>query len=597
MIIQRRRLYMPKKKVRLFLLVSMMALSAAILLSPRTYQTFAQTVTPASRILPFSYYKLDDDLNDSRGVHTATATGTTSANPGKVGKARSLNGSSDYLSLGNMTEFDNAQRFTVAAWVQFSSTAQQAFVTKWGSQVSQNTFWTDFQSGKPRAAFAIGEFIVAMGSGIDGSAWHHVVWAYDGTASTNATRLMLYVDGTQRTLDFSTYTVPSRLSQTTTPVNIGSYNNGTGFFFNGKIDEVGLWSTALSKEMIDFLYKGGTGATYSDLSAADTLHRESLILLAHTHDFSPSDLVKARAAGVTAMTAKLTVDGIDWDRVQRSRFTVTSNWRTRFLYYLKQVQGTADLNGDVVIVRTVQDILDAKNNGKIGVILGSEGANALRGDGVLDLNASGFPQTPAPSSVDMQARMEEYYNLGWRETQLTWAQRNDFWNSDVTALSSLGEDLVHKANGLGILLDVSHLSHAAVVDVISESADPVIISHETPSASGGFASNSTLQAIAASGGGHGVIALHFYSSYYNGALDRARLLDAIDQLKNMSGVGVDHIALGGDYFPEETAPNGWVLPVDELSDITVGLLNRGYTSAEIEKVLGLNLVDLYGRVW
>jgi membrane dipeptidase len=588
---------MLKKKTRLFLLVPVIALSAATLLPPRTYQAFGQTPTPASRILPFSYYKLDDDLDDSRGTHTATATGTTSANPGKVGKALSFNGSSDYLSLGNMTEFANAQHFTVAAWVQFSSMSQQSLVTKWGLQASQNTFWFDFESGRPRAAFAIAEFIVDTGSSIAGSGWHHVAWAYDGTASTNATRLSLYVDGAQRTLDFSTYTVPSRLSQTTTAVNVGSYNNGTGFFFNGKIDEVGLWSMNLSKEMINFIYKGGTGATYSDLSAADTLHREALILLAHTHDFSPPDLVKARAAGVTAMTAKLAVDGIDWDRVLRSRFTVTSNWRTRFLYYLKQVQGTADLNGDVVIVRTVQDILDAKEHGKIGVILGSEGANALRGDGLLDPYAAGFPQTPAPSSVDMQARMEEYHSLGWRETQLTWAQRNDFWNSDVTALSSLGEDLVHKANELGILLDVSHLSHAAVVDVINESSDPVIISHETPSASGGFASNSTLQAIAASGSGHGVIALHFYSSYYNGALDRAKLFDAIDQLKGLSGVGVDHIALGGDYFPEETAPNGWVLPVDELSDITVGLLNRGYTSAEIEKILGLNLLNLYSQVW
>jgi hypothetical protein len=53
----------------------------------------------------------------------------------------------------------------------------------------------------------------------------------------------------------------------------------------------------------------------------------------------------------------------------------------------------------------------------------------------------------------MQARMEEFYNLGWRETQLIWARRNDFWNS-------------------------------------------------------------------------GVIALHFYSSYYNGSLNRTKLFDA-----------------------------------------------------------------------
>lgn len=65
----------------------------------------------------------------------------------------------------------------------------------------------------------------------------------------------------------------------------------------------------------------------------------------------------------------------------------------------------------------------------------------------------------------------------------------------------------------------------------------------------------------------------------------------------MSGVAVDHIALGADYFPEETAPAGWLLPVDDLSDVAVGLLNRGYTSTEIKKILGQNLLDLYGRVW
>jgi membrane dipeptidase len=261
------------------------------------------------------------------------------------------------------------------------------------------------------------------------------------------------------------------------------------------------------------------------------------------------------------------------------------------------VQGTADLRGDVVIVRTAQDILDAKDAGKIGVILGSEGANQLRGDGALDpAQPATFPQTPAPSSAEMQARVEEYYNLGWRETQLCWDKRNDFWNSAVTALSPLGQGLVTKANNLGILLDVSHLSHAAVTDIISRSSDPVIISHETTSASGSSVADSTFQAIVAGGGGHGVIALHFYSAYYNGSLDRTKLFDAIGQLKAMSGVGVDHIALGADYFLEETAPAGWLLPVDDLSDVTIGLLNRGYTSTEIKKMLGQNLLDLYGRV-
>lgn len=604
---------MSQKKTRLLTLASLVCLLAisAPLFRWRSDIARAQTSPPPSRILPLSYYKLDN-LNDSRGAYNATAVGTsvvTGPSTG-LGNARSFNGNGDYLNLGNMTEFDNAQKLTVAAWVKFSSGSQQSFITKWGTQAGQNAFWTDFASGCPRAAFAVGQFIQnTAGPGgtclnsVASSSWRHVAWVYDGTAPTNETRLKLYVDGAPESLNFGSYTVPAKLPQTTSAVNVGSYNGGTGFFFNGQVDEVGLWTASVTQEMVKFLYNAGTGRTFGDISAADTLHRESIILLAHTHDFLPSDLLQARAAGVTGVTAKLTVDGIDWDRASRRRFTVDNLWRQRFLYYLRQVQATADLNGSVVVARTAQDILDAKQDGKIAVILGSEGANQLHGDGTLDPTAAGYPQTAAPTSAVMQARMEEYYDLGWRETQLCWDKVNDLWNAGSNpptpgSLTTLGQDFVTKANSLGILLDVSHLPAPALADVLNRSSDPVIISHETTHNAGSAVTDQMLHDIAASGGGHGIIAVHFFSSYYNGSLDRTKLFDVINELKNMQGVGIDHIALGADYFSEDfTNQQGWVLPLDDLSDVTVGLLNRGYSEIEVKKILGQNLLDLYGRVW
>ncbi len=604
---------MSQKKTRFLAIASLVCLLAlsALLFRSTSDNARAQTSPPPSRILPFSYYKLDN-LNDSRGVHNATAVGTSvvTGPSTNLGNARSLNGTSDYLNLGGMTEFDNAQKLTVAAWVKFSSGAQQSFITKWGTQSSQNAFWTDFASGCPRAAFGVGQFIQnTAGTGgtclnsVAGSSWRHVAWVYDGTAPTNETRLKLYVDGAPESLDFGSYTVPAKLPQTTSAVNVGSYNGGTGFFFSGQVDEVGLWSASVTQEMVKFLYNAGAGRTFADISDADTLHRESVILLAHTHDFLPADLRQARAAGVTGVTAKLTVDGIDWDRASRRRYAVDGLWRQRFLYYLRQVQATADLNADVVVARTAQDILDAKQDGKIAVVLGSEGANQLHGDGTLDPTASGYPQTAAPTSAVMQARMEEYYGLGWRETQLCWDKVNDLWNAGSNpptpgSLTTLGQDFVTKANSLGILIDVSHLPAAALADVLNRTSDPVIISHDTTHNAGSSVTDQMLQDIAASGGGHGVIAVHFFSSYYNGSLDRTKLFDVINELKNMQGVGVDHIALGGDYFSEDfTNQQGWVLPLDDLSDVTVGLLNRGYTELEVKKILGQNLLDLYGRVW
>lgn len=316
----------------LLLLVGVAALSARHAAGPAPAQS-----PPATRLLPFSYFGLDeaagDALDDSAGNHAGAAVRATPT-PGKLGRARLLSAASQsYLDLGDIPQIGGATKLTVSAWVNLSAAqGQQGFVTKWGD--AGNTLWTDFQNGTPRAAFAVGAFIAAKNFALPAGGWHHVVWSYDGTAAANAARLKLYVDGAARELEFGSHTVPPALASNATPVVVGSFK-GQMLFLNGAVDEVGFWAEAAGAGLVANLYNanpngGGAGraVTYADIARADRLHRDSVVLLAHTHDFKRyttnagvlvDDFANAKAGGVTAMTAKLTTDGVDWDRPARLR--------------------------------------------------------------------------------------------------------------------------------------------------------------------------------------------------------------------------------------------------------------------------------------
>ena len=551
--------------------------------------TSAQSTSPPSRLLPFSYYKLDEasgsNLTDSRANAPGSAIGTTIVG-GRIGNARRLNGTQDYLNFGNISQFSNATKLTTSAWVNLSSTTGiQAFVTKWGS--GGNTYWSDFSNGIPRCAFDVGAFITADIT-LQTNTWYHVVWVYNGTAPDNAARLRLFINGQSRTLDFANHNVPGSLPASTTPAQVGTYNSGANFFLNGIVDEIGLWSEAVTNNMVANLYNGGTGITFEQIQRADDLHRTSLVLLAHTHDFFAADLANAKAGGVTATTAKLTVDGIDWDRSTRTRFNLNLSlqapeWRSNFLNYLNQVQAIADnpANG-VMIIRTTDDILTAKANGRTGVILASEGANQLLGD---------------------LSKVQEYYDLGWRETQLRWALTNLLVsdNGSGGVLSDFGRQVIRKTNRLGIVIDVSHIGRdqqgnkAPLTNIIRMSTSPVMVSHDITPPNLNEMTDDMIRDVAQSGGGHGVFAVHFIVNNYQPPAILDSLLNAIDYLKQLPGVGINHIALGPDYMPEDFY--SFIVPVTDLSDITLGLVRRGYTDDEIRKVLGQNLFELYRHVW
>lgn len=94
--------------------------------------------------------------------------------------------------------------------------------------------------------------LVSSVSGYNDGSWHHVLGTWDGSNAS------IYVDGTNRgsaskggVLNDSGYIFDSiRIGRI-----LGSY---TGGYFPGKLDELAIWSTALSTDQISEVYNGGT---------------------------------------------------------------------------------------------------------------------------------------------------------------------------------------------------------------------------------------------------------------------------------------------------------------------------------------------------
>jgi hypothetical protein len=93
---------------------------------------------------------------------------------------------------------------------------------------------------------------------ISADAWHHLTVVFDGSLSGNANRLKVYVDSVQQTLTFSG-TMPSTLPTVASPQMIGNMNSSwtTTGLFNGKIDDVRIYSDALSSDEVTKNYNAG----------------------------------------------------------------------------------------------------------------------------------------------------------------------------------------------------------------------------------------------------------------------------------------------------------------------------------------------------
>jgi membrane dipeptidase len=333
-------------------------------------------------------------------------------------------------------------------------------------------------------------------------------------------------------------------------------------------------------------------------TAAHALHARAMVLLAHDHLWQPQDFADALTGGVTARVVQPFVDVEVWG--DQATFDATKYQETgvarRALVAFDTVLAYVESHPDqTLLVRSVADLARAKQSGRAGVILGSEGGRLLEGS--LEL-------------------LRCYFRLGVRQIQLNWDYPN--WiaacqnqtGADDSGLTDFGRQLIPEMNRLGMLIDTSHSSHRTRLEVFRLSGRPVTHGHAGAVAITDRPQNLTddeLKALAANGG---VIGLHFFSRLVNVRgpdAGQATLDDLCTHIEHIREIaGLETIALGPDWFPYHpfgpwSRDQGFnfvreLESIDRLPNLTHGLLQRGFREAEVEAILGGNLLRVLRAV-
>ncbi len=211
-----------------------------------------------------AYWKLDEssgNASDATGNgHTLTNTGTAAYNPGLINNGIDLgnNNSTKYLSNGSNLGYGGGV-WSMSGWVKaYSTQHQQISRVLWISDVStfdvMDIYYdstNQFIWGERLRSNVVGDGI-SYSLNLPTSTYTHVALTYDGTT------VNFYVNGTSVG---TTASSGNGISGISSGAAIGADNTGANLI-SGIIDEVGMWSRALSSSEISALYNGGVGLQY-----------------------------------------------------------------------------------------------------------------------------------------------------------------------------------------------------------------------------------------------------------------------------------------------------------------------------------------------
>ncbi|NOX36551.1 MAG: membrane dipeptidase [Calditrichaeota bacterium] len=353
------------------------------------------------------------------------------------------------------------------------------------------------------------------------------------------------------------------------------------------------------------------------------LHREAIVIDTHCdvtmklfhdnfdmgkrHDEGHFDLPRAFEGGLDAQFFSIYVPN-RMDSLHPAKYA---------LELIDAVYRAVEANPDkIAMAYSSEDILRLHREGKIAALMGMENGG------------------PIEHSL---ALLRNFYRLGVRYITLTHSSANDISDSSTdeprwNGLSDFGRQVVQEMNRLGMLIDISHLSDAAIAQVLELSRTPVIASHSSCRALCDVPRNLPDALIRKVKQNGGVIHINFYSGFlsqeYKEAYERVKkelepqvkvlrqkyegdrfgfwqaygelfrqydlpvpdasvIVDHIEHVVQFAGV--DHVGLGSDFDGVSSLPIG-MEDVSKLPYITYMLLKRGFSEEDVRKILGGNLL-------
>jgi len=278
------------------------------------------------------------------------------------------------------------------------------------------------------------------------------------------------------------------------------------------------------------------------------------------------------------------------------------------------------------LATTAADVRRIAAGAKIAALMGLEGGYAI--DNKIE-------------------NVERYYRMGVRYMSGAWSVSTDWAGSSgdevgkSRGLTDFGKQVIREMNRVGMMVDVSHLSDKAFWDIVATSSKPVIATHSGCRAITNVPRNLTDDMIVALAKTGGVVNVIFYPEHIEPgysekkkkvdaeiatlvqrasddekgaaaqkklARDRVRAREYLKRLPPVSVsrivdhiehvvklVGIDHVGVGSDFDGIQAVPAD-LSSVADLPNLTKELLKRGYSEADIDKILGGNMLRVMEEV-
>ncbi|MGE3824336.1 MAG: LamG domain-containing protein, partial [Bacteroidia bacterium] len=199
------------------------------------------------------------DATDDEGSNDGTVTGAalTTDRFGNPNQAYAFDGN-DYINCGNNSTWNLllSPGITMSAWVKTNATfgaSLAGILTRWGGTSSSDEYAFFLANTTGRQTMAINTPSVngvAATTNINDNVWHQVVFTFDKATGVHK----MYVDGVQT----YTNTIAGGIATITVPQSVvigAQWTNGTPTrYFNGSIDDIGVYAEALTAQEVSTLY-------------------------------------------------------------------------------------------------------------------------------------------------------------------------------------------------------------------------------------------------------------------------------------------------------------------------------------------------------
>lgn len=356
------------------------------------------------------------------------------------------------------------------------------------------------------------------------------------------------------------------------------------------------------------------------------------MVLYDSHTDSPSQLIRLRNMGIDNPLAQQDFPKMRRGGVSGSFFA---------LYTPASFAPDQATRYALEMVSAVYDAVD-ENPDYAALAYSPEEARENAGKGLMSLFLGMENGAPIQESLPL---LRTFYRLGVSYVTLTHNGDNALADSAAEGtrwggLSPFGRSVVKEMNSLGMMIDLSHASDATFWDCIKLSQAPVICSHSCCRALCGHRRNLTDEMLQVLGEKDGYVGINFYPAFLSDDFGKktadAALLDEADAVEArfieepwnpvrvrawlqvqermqselwrpgveavadhidhaVKMAGITHVGIGTDFDGITVGPKG-LEDISKMGALWDELRRRGYSETDIERISGLNLMDVFQRV-